>query len=812
MKKALLTLTIILFSFVIAACDLLSTTGAPIQITFETNGGTEIGSISVDSSFVLSDLDNCVTTKDGYTFDGWYTDDALETEFTGDVSKSLTLYAKWLGLYTVTWVNDNGITLETNEVLEGETPSYDGDIPTKAYDGTYRYTFDDWDPVVTSVTGDITYTATYTSTYDVTSFDETELNTTFGFDIYSYIPVIKTHDYIYEDQSSDTQYIGTITINDWAYADKEDYVSEIGDISLSSNDFGGWLVGSYEVTVNADLINHTYEIKIVGNKTETIADWTDLTSVIDDYYGITGVSKVLTAMSDFTHIGYVASGVDMTFIGFSDTYTSDSAINAYYNELALNDWGMSVDATSSHGYIVYVYDYISDTKGLAIYVEPGTNYAIVHIYTYDLNPIDTSLSTFVNEKSITTMEETEFGKSGLPSVGTYHVLVIPVEIKGTNFPSNYKSELELTFNGTSSETGWESVSSCYTKSSFGQLNLTFDIQDKFTTSQTRSYYENFGTDGDQYAIVEAVNGLDSSIDYSQYDVNNDGVIDSIIFVYSVAYDYDTDPWWAWVYDASYGQADSINNVDGKSMEYYMWASYDFSQDKINGLSGLSVDAETYIHELGHLLGYIDLYSTTHTYGPLGGWDMMAYNTGDHGPANKLLFGWLEPLVASSGTYDVTIDSYATDTDGKNSVVLIPYNVSDLDDGDAFDEYLLIMFYTPEGLYEGHLGTSLGLEEPGIVVYHVDARNYSHMTFWGYYFNYNNDGTSDFFVDLLEADKNNSIPSNMSHMMMSDLLTSGTLDLSTTYYWHQGGKIDVQIELLSQITTTSPNASLRITVN
>ncbi|MFA6801524.1 MAG: hypothetical protein WCR19_05405, partial [Acholeplasmataceae bacterium] len=305
-------------------------------------------------------------------------------------------------------------------------------------------------------------------------------------------------------------------------------------------------------------------------------------------------------------------------------------------------------------------------------------------------------------------------------------------------------------------------------------------------------------------------------DYSQYDYNDDGVLDAVYFIYSVDFKHnDADLWWAWVYTASFGEADSINNVDGKSLEYYMWASYYFMFDDIPGNDDLIINAETYIHETGHLLGFIDLYPYEDDiyYGPLGGWDMMDWNVGDHGPVNKLLFGWLDPLIAISGTQIVTLDSYATDSDGLNSVLLIPYNSDDLNDGDAFDEYLLVMFYTPQGLYEGHLGTSISLSNAGVVIYHVDARVYNRTTFWGGYFMYDNEGYSDFFVEILEADMNDSFPSTRTSdsIQLSDILRSGSIDLSDEYAWHQGGDINVKIEIVSSFINTSSSITLSVTV-
>ena len=64
-------------------------------LTFETNGGTAISSVSKASGTVV-DLSDYKPSRDGYDFDGWYADTALTTKVTGvTMTKSTTVYAKW---------------------------------------------------------------------------------------------------------------------------------------------------------------------------------------------------------------------------------------------------------------------------------------------------------------------------------------------------------------------------------------------------------------------------------------------------------------------------------------------------------------------------------------------------------------------------------------------------------------------------------------------------------------------------------------------------------------------------------------------
>ena len=93
MKKVIISVVLFALIFLYACSPKIDQT---ITITFETNGGSLIEDIIIDSSlnFVLPDD----PIKEGYTFAGWYLDnDTFEVEYAITLlEQNITLYAKWI--------------------------------------------------------------------------------------------------------------------------------------------------------------------------------------------------------------------------------------------------------------------------------------------------------------------------------------------------------------------------------------------------------------------------------------------------------------------------------------------------------------------------------------------------------------------------------------------------------------------------------------------------------------------------------------------------------------------------------------------
>lgn len=143
---------VILFSLCFVSCDQLAevipdeettevkTEETTYTISFNTNGGNEIESLTVTAGKVVSKPKDPV--KINATFDGWYTD-ANCTEkfnFSSHVTSNLTLYAKWNAIlyYSVSFDTDGANSISAVTVVQGEYLSLPED-PVKE-----GFTFKGW--------------------------------------------------------------------------------------------------------------------------------------------------------------------------------------------------------------------------------------------------------------------------------------------------------------------------------------------------------------------------------------------------------------------------------------------------------------------------------------------------------------------------------------------------------------------------------------------------------------------------------------------------------------------------------------------
>ncbi|MDG0810370.1 InlB B-repeat-containing protein [Cohnella rhizosphaerae] len=135
-------------------------------VSFNSNGGSAVADQTVGYGFQASEPDE--PTKNDLVFAGWYSDSALTSayDFAAQVTADLTLYAKWLRSYTVSFNSNEGSAVADQTVNEGNKAAAPG-APTKegfVFGGWYSDSglTNAYDFETTVVTGSFTLYAKWT--------------------------------------------------------------------------------------------------------------------------------------------------------------------------------------------------------------------------------------------------------------------------------------------------------------------------------------------------------------------------------------------------------------------------------------------------------------------------------------------------------------------------------------------------------------------------------------------------------------------------------------------------------------------------
>lgn len=268
------------------------------------------------------------------------------------------------------------------------------------------------------------------------------------------------------------------------------------------------------------------------------------------------------------------------------------------------------------------------------------------------------------------------GRSLYPTIGKGNrSLIVLVEFDDVDFtienPKDY-------FTRQLNEPGFSDYGACgsaldyYIDSSNGLYAPQFDVYGPVKVSGEASYYKELERMNE--LIAESLTALHDAdeLDFSNYDLDNDGMVDTIFFYYAGygSADSETETIWPHQYDynALVGYAaDSALIFDGKKVGPYACANELFGLNPVTKKEPWKDGSEpwmngigTFVHEYGHVLGLPDLYDTTYsneveTPGKYDVMDKGNYNDNNCRPPRfsayeQWVCHWLEFTDAVDGTH------------------------------------------------------------------------------------------------------------------------------------------------------------------
>jgi M6 family metalloprotease-like protein len=327
------------------------------------------------------------------------------------------------------------------------------------------------------------------------------------------------------------------------------------------------------------------------------------------------------------------------------------------------------------------------------------------------HPVETNLAAEIananKERSTMYARWSSYDNHPETNFGDRKVLCILAEFDDIEYtvddPNSHFSDM-LNEKGYSLNGSIGSVRDYFVDNSMGQYRPQFDVYGPVTLSQTSAYYD---TTGVHLAIIEAYEQMADEIQIDDYDTDDDGYIDMILFYFpgfNEAEGGGENTIWPKQATGFFGTLGPNNKV---FMRY-------FCTSELRGSSGeIPASIGTTCHEFSHSLGLPDFYDVDYegsggknaTTGP---YDLMAsgnYNDSGRKPPylsalERNMLGWMPAPVgiASSGNY--TLQAVQNNKAYKiDSSVPGEYFILESRNGNKWDSYL------PSGLLVYHVDQS-----------------------------------------------------------------------------------------------------------
>lgn len=296
----------------------------------------------------------------------------------------------------------------------------------------------------------------------------------------------------------------------------------------------------------------------------------------------------------------------------------------------------------------------------AVQAKPGTGLFGDENYHYRIG--EHSLLTHEMHQRMAAAERAKAPQlfSNFPKQGEVRSIVILVNFTDMAFrvpnPNESFTRL-LNEEGYSDNSATGSARDYFIASSMGIFKPQFDVYGPYNLEHDYAYYgaNNRGHDNDPRSmIIEACRMADADgVDFTQYDLNNDGRIDNV-FVYYAGYNEAEG-----AHESTIWPHRSIittnNTFDGKRLYDYACTS------ELKGTTGVRMcGIGTFCHEFSHVLGLSDFYntesSTTYT---VGSWEVMCsgnYNNDGRTPPtytalDRFMVDWSTPQqISELGEY------------------------------------------------------------------------------------------------------------------------------------------------------------------
>ena len=268
-------------------------------------------------------------------------------------------------------------------------------------------------------------------------------------------------------------------------------------------------------------------------------------------------------------------------------------------------------------------------------------------------------------------------------------------------PDNYPADhfQEMLFSVDEYATG--SVRDWYLENSNGELHITGQVYGWYRMPQDYAWYvagEQGRGDYPRNArglVRDALEEADEDIDYSEFDNDDNGVVEALFVVHAGLGAEETGS-----HDMIWSHSWSVPNVRHDGMDFDRYA-----MEPENGRIGV------FGHELGHsLFGLPDLYDRTYESAGIGVWSMMSagvWGGGGDTPVHfdawcKQRIGFVEPVPIAENMEDISQEPVE---EGGNVYIVWQH-------GEWGDEYFLLE-------NRQSIGFDRSIPGPGLLIWHID---------------------------------------------------------------------------------------------